>query len=225
MPRRSPGPAAHSVPRLSEAPSSTTATSRTVLAPKAMPVCQPGAGTHRLRTSVPIRMARTRGSSQARPKTATSAASSSIAPAVTARQSPRPGTTVPETIRRSVAAAGWRSACGGRMDMVGSGLKPRPSHNPIIRSNRTSRWLCSLNEMNERVDETVPQDRHRKRDGFDEDRPRIVPDRGTSLARDGPAGLQGRQTRFSFESDPGQKDFSRQGRAIGPSGDAKRETA
>ena len=76
MPARSGSPAARIVAALTDAPSSTTATSSRYLALNAMPSCHRSPGVHRLRTAVPIRMARTNASSHALPASARSPASS-----------------------------------------------------------------------------------------------------------------------------------------------------
>jgi len=63
----SPDPAATTALALMDAPSSTTAISRSSLAEKPMPLLNCGPGRRNVRTSVPRRMAITSASSQARP--------------------------------------------------------------------------------------------------------------------------------------------------------------
>jgi hypothetical protein len=91
MPSSIHGPAARIVFALIDTPSRTTATSSRIFALKPMPGNQRRSGVHRLRTLVPITIASTKASSQARPKSASSALWAAKAAPVTARHKARPG--------------------------------------------------------------------------------------------------------------------------------------
>ncbi len=91
MPKSSIGPAAITARALTEAPSSTTAISSSVLALKRMPRLKRSSGLSSVRTAVPIRIASTRLSSQARPNRWASARSRPTAARVTAMLRAVPG--------------------------------------------------------------------------------------------------------------------------------------
>ncbi len=91
IPSRSGPPSARTVAVLIDSPSSTTAISSRVFPLKSIPLFQSAPGFQTDRTAVPVRMAKTSASSQARPKTTSSTRSSSIAAPVTATHSNTPG--------------------------------------------------------------------------------------------------------------------------------------
>src|ERR1700720_2116047 len=91
MPASSAGPTAITVRVLTEAPSSSTAISRSALALKLIPGSHRVRGVHAVRMAVPSRMARTSASSHARPKRCSSATCIAMAASVTTPQRSSPG--------------------------------------------------------------------------------------------------------------------------------------
>ncbi len=139
MPTRRPGPAASRVARLSEAPSRTTATSRTVLARRrcrgrsARPGSTRCAGPCRVRWRAPKPRARRGRTGAPRP----------------IRARGRRGHREAQEEAGQDAAQGGEGGCdegrGSHDGLAGSlWICPPPCRSTSIRSNRTLRWFCSL---------------------------------------------------------------------------------
>ena len=112
IPSSSGPPSARTVAVLMDKPSSTTATSSSVLPLKSIPLFQNLPGVQAERTAVPVRIARTSASSQARPKMANSTRSSSMAASVTAMHSSTPGS-LPQPCPVGMAVGAAADAVGG----------------------------------------------------------------------------------------------------------------
>ena len=151
MPSSIHGPIASTVAALTLAPSRTTATSSRVLAENSMPGLQRAPGGQAVRTAVPIRIASTSASSQARPKRAASACSRARAARVTATQSATPGKT---RIGKGELAAGTIAARGCGIGVIFTDMilvLPGRWRNGSIGSNAASRSNRSLPRMDGRV--------------------------------------------------------------------------